>query len=443
MTGRITLSALQEMLADAAAMGAGRSDLMDKLEMRADSAKAFEAKAASCLAAATQAGEETDAAADPSPSTVDADVATAAAADTSGAVSAPLPVQPAKLTLAELESLVQEGQAIGIKLDSLTDLSRLLHTAQAWSQQAEHCLTGKEPHVGKHKRHHPRPSLEKVNSLMSELQCIAVLLPQAEALSKRQQEAHDWVDQAVRVLQQGNLGQHLSDVQAVVRQGAALGLEMPELTQLDALVRAIEWNSRVKQALRLPSHAVPGQQQSPASNHQSDADGLLHPTLQEGQGVLPERLEAEGSASMGRPEGGDRGSPSPAGPSAQASGSVQDGGAVPLPERLTLSEAEALAEQGRELPVEPAVLQHLVELMECGQRWEMQASVVGAAAMPVPNVSADCSCSELLVCGQAMRCLVDNMSQTVAFTLPGYQRSQRCIRYCRATCLPETHLSLQ
>lgn len=380
MTGRITLSALLEMLADAAAMGAGRSDLMDKLEMRADSAKAFEAKATPCLAAVaaatTQAGD-TAAAADPSPSMKgsDASTAAAAAADTGGAVSAPLLVQPAKLTLAELESLVQEGQAIGIKLDSLTDISRLLHTAQAWSQQAEHCLTGKEPHVGKHKRHQPRPSLQKVNSLMSELQYIAVLLPQAEALGRRQQKAHEWVDQAVRVLQQGNLGQHLSNVQAVVCQGAALGLEMPELTQLDALVRAIEWNSRVKQALRLPAHAVPGQQQLPASNQQPDANGL-HPVQQEGQGALCEAPEAVGSASMARPEG-DRGNPAPAGPSAQASGSgpVQDGGAVPLPERLTLQEAEALAEQGRELPVEPAVLQHLVELMECGQRWEMQASM--------------------------------------------------------------------
>ena len=142
-------------------MGAGRSDLMDKLEMRADSAKAFEAKAAPCLAAvaaaamgpaaaaATQAGDNT-AAEDTSTSVVDAAASTAAAAaaDTGGAVSAPLSVQPAKLTLAELESLVQEGQAIGIKLDSLTDLSRLLHSAQAWSQQVEHCLTGKEPHVG-------------------------------------------------------------------------------------------------------------------------------------------------------------------------------------------------------------------------------------------------------------------------------------------------------
>ena len=50
-----------------------------------------------------------------------------------------------------------------------------------------------------------------------------MLLPQAEPLGKRQQEAHNWVDQAVRVLQQGNLGQHLSDVQAVVRKGQRWG----------------------------------------------------------------------------------------------------------------------------------------------------------------------------------------------------------------------------
>ena len=398
MTGRITLSALLEMLADAAAMDTSKSDTMDKLQMRADNAKAFEAKAAPCLAAVEAAAaastaadmkagkteaDEFSTAADASAAILEEDVSTAAA-DTGEAVSAAPQAQPAKITLVELESLVQEGQAIGIKLDSLTDLTRLLHTAQAWSQQAEYCLTGKEPYVGKHKRHQPRPSLQKVNSLVSELQYVAVLLPQAEDLCKRQQEALGWVDQAAGVLQQDNLGQHLQDVQAVVRQGAAFGLEMPELSQLDALVRAIEWNSRVKQALRLsiaPSHAVLAQQHLPASAQLPEANGLHH-MQQEGQAAPLEVPKAEISASMGRPEE-DTGSSSPAGPSAQASGSgpVQNFGAIPMPERLTLSEAEALAEQGQELPVEPAVLHHLVELMECGQRWEMQASMHGYTYM--------------------------------------------------------------
>ena len=402
VTGRITLSALLEMLADAAAMGADESDIMDKLQMRAANAKAFEAKAAPCLAAveaaaaasaaadveaaapAAAAADTTGAggsatAADTSGAMVEAD-ASVVAADTGDAGSAALQAQPAKITLAELESLVQDGQAIGIKLDSLTDLTRLLHTAQAWSQQAEYCLTGKEPHVGRHRRHQPQPSLQKVNSLVSELQYIAVLLPQAEDLCKRQQEARNWAQKAACVLQQDNLGQYLPEVQAVVRQGAAFGLEMPELTQLDALVRAIEWNSRVKQTLRLPTappHAVLPQQHLPVSAQLPEANGL-HPMMQEGQRAPPEVPKAETSASMGRPKE-DRGSPSPAGPSAQDSGSspFENGGPDSMPERLTLAEAESLAEQGQELPVEPAVLQHLLELMECGQRWETQASMHG------------------------------------------------------------------
>ena len=392
MTGRINLSALLEMLADAAAMGAGKSDIMDKLQLRADNAKAFEAKAAPCLAAieattaastaadmeaaavpsAAAATDESAATAEAVESSTAADTAAAAPGDASSAAS-----QPAKISLAALESLVQEGQAIGIKLDSLTDLTRLLHAAHTWSQQAKYCLTGKEPHSGKHKRHPPRPSLQKVTSLVSELQYIAVLLPQAEDLCKRQQEALDWVDKAARVLQQGNLGQHLPDVQAVVQQGAAFGLEMPELTQLDALVRAIEWNSRVKQALQLPmapSHAVLAQQQSTAAE-QLPAAGGPHSMQQEGHRAPCDVPMAGTPSSMGR-AAGDRGSPHPAGPAAQATalGSSQNAGLIPKSERLTLSEAEALAEQGQELPVEPAVLQHLVDLMECGQRWEAEAS---------------------------------------------------------------------
>lgn len=377
---------------------------MDKLQLRAANAQAFEAKAAPCLAAVEAATAATDldspaaadteatagttqpvaspAAADMTAAVTDADASTApaAAADTGGAGStaSQLQPQPAKISLAELESLVQEGQGIGVKLDSLTDLTRLLHTAQAWSQQADYCLTGKEPHSGKHKRPHQRPSLQKVTTLVSEMQHIAVLLPQAEDLCTRQQQAFNWVNKAASILQQGNLGQHLPDVQAVVHQGAALGLEMPELTQLDALVRAIEWNSRVKHALRLqmaPSPAVPAQQQFSAAEQLADAGGLA-PMQQEGQGSAPEVSQADCLSSMAGTEG-DRGSPAPAGPSVQApaSGPAQVGGVVPWSERLTLSEAEALVEQGQELPVEPAVLQHLVELMECGQRWETQAGL--------------------------------------------------------------------
>ena len=402
MSGRITLSALLEMLADAAAMDAGKSDIMDKLQTRADNAKAFEARAAPCLAAVeaaaaactaaameaaaptaaadTKEAQESATAADASVTMVDTDGSTAAA-DSGAPGSAALQAQPAKITLAELESLVQDGQAIGIKLDSLTELTRLLHTARAWSQQAEYCLTGKEPHIGKHKRNQPQPSLQKVNSLVSELQYFAVLLPQAEDLCKRQQEACNWVEKAARVLQQDNLGRHLPDVQAVVHQGAAFALEMPELTQLDALVRAIEWNNQVKQALRLstaPPHAVLAQQQQQQVTAQPPEANKLQVMQQESQSALPEVLKAEASTVVGRPEG-DRGSPFPAGPSAQASGSgpYQNGKAISMPERLTLSEAEVLAEQGQNLPVDPAALQDLVELVEGGQRWEMQASMHG------------------------------------------------------------------
>lgn len=253
MTGRTTLSALLEMLADAAAMGAAKSDLMDKLQSRADAAKAFEAKAAPCLAtvgaAACAAIVGAEASTDLNRAAVTAGFDTEAAGptmegDTSSAQT--------RVSLAALESLVQEGQGIGIKLDSLTDLTRLLNTARAWSQQAEFCLTGKEPQTTKHKKQHQRPSLEKVITLVHELQSMAVVLPHAEELCSKQQQAEHWVGRARQVLEQGNLGQNLPDVQALVDQGIAFGLEMPELTQLTALVKAIEWNSRVRMALRLP-----------------------------------------------------------------------------------------------------------------------------------------------------------------------------------------------
>ena len=389
VTGRITLTALLEMLADAAAMGAGKSDIMDKLQLRAANAKAFEAKAAPCLAAieaaaaaAASTAADTEAAAPDeaadsavagatseavgSVASTDTAAATdpaSTAVDMRDAEAAAVQVEPAKVSLAELESLVQEGQAIGIKLDSLTDLSRLLNAAQAWSAQAEYCLTGKEPHITKHKRHIQRPSLEKVNGLVDELQHLPVVLPQAEDLCNRQQQALDWVNKATAVLHQGNLGQNLPDVQAIVGQGAAFGLEMPELTQLDALVRATEWNSRVKQALRLPAaspHTKPAQLQPATVTQQSEAMPI--DSMQQGPTGSPQR---------------DRGNPAPAGPPSEptVSSFAASPTVIPMAERLTLAEAEDLVEQGQELPVEPAVLQRLTELAESGQQWERQASM--------------------------------------------------------------------
>ena len=394
MTGRTTLSALLEMLAEAAAMG-GKSDLMDKLQSRADAAHAFEAKAAPCLAtveASTAAGASTHSA--------DADIDMSAgevhkepAASTSSVDTASGP--PQKVSLAELEALVQEGQGIGIKLDSLTDLTRLLNTARAWTQQAEYCLTGKEPQTAKNRKHHQRPSLGKATSLVDELQSLAVTLPHAEELCNKQQQALKWVDKARQVLEQGNLGQHLTDVQAVVGEGTALGLEMPELTQLDALVKAIQWNSQVRAALRLKpddtaqmatvasSHQV-GDAQHPATSRGSPAAVLAPldppatssitpapsssdlpyaPELQTGSGDNPTASQQAGADLVAQP-----------GNSGQLGGMVQAlfVGVIPLAERLSLAEVEELFEQGGELPVEASLLQRLQTLMETGQQWEAQ-----------------------------------------------------------------------
>lgn len=399
MTGRTTLSSLLEMLADAAAMGAGKSDLMDKLQSRADAAHAFEAKAAPCLAtveASTAATSTKSADLDVDMSAGEVDKEPAASTNAVDTSSRP----PKKVSLAELEALVQEGQGIGIKLDSLTDLTRLLNTARAWTQQAEFCLTGKEPQTAKNRKHYQRPSLEKATSLVDELQSMAVTLPHAEELCNKQQQALKWVDRARQVLEQGNLGQHLTDVQAVVGEGTALGLEMPELTQLDALVKTIQWNSEVRAALRLKpdgtaqvgtiasSHQV-GEAQHPGVSRGSPApagapldppatssitpatapssnDLSYGPELQTGSDNNATASQQAGADSVAQP-----------GNTGQLDGMVQamstgGSGVIPLAERLSLAEAEELFEQGGELPVEASLLQRLQTLMEAGQQWEAQ-----------------------------------------------------------------------
>lgn len=373
------------MLADAAAMGAGKSDLMDKLQLRADNARAFEAKAAPCLAtveasttAASTSAKDTAGAEATEVADADAGQSSASAHNTEAAAStASVSATPAvqhKVSLAELEALVQEGQGIGIKLDSLTDLTRLLNTARVWSQQAEFCLTGKEPQAAKNRKQHQRPSLERATNLVHELQSMAVLLPQAEELCSKQQQALKWVDKATHVLEQGNLGQHLADVQAVVNEGTAFGLEMPELTQLDALVKAIQWNSQVKAALKLQPHAqlqssLPKQQEDTVNDTQQAGEQAQGPGLQSQQEGQPNDLPSQGiDAQAARIQAVQQP------PAAAPAGPPADPSNTPVAERLTLTDAEALFEQGTELLVEEPLLQRLQELMESGQEWEAQVS---------------------------------------------------------------------
>ena len=369
VTGRTTLSFLLEMLAEAAAMGAGKSDLMDKLQLRADSARAFEAKAAPCLATVEASAEAVMVDAEPATSTtpVDASGASVDRVDTSAAAVSTSSVDtPAvgmvptgvttpssqKISLAELESLVQEGHSIGVKLDSPTDLTRLMNSARTWSQQAEYCLTGREPHPGKTKKHHPRPSLDKVTDLVSQLPTMAVTLPHAAELCERQHRALNWVDRARQVLEQGNLHQNLPEVQAIVEAGTALGLEMPELTHLDSLVKAIQWNTRVRTALSLHPEASRMSLQLPAGQEQlAPSEAQCCPV----QPVQPSLGDGLG------PAGGlvSQGSSAPV---------------VPYTDRLSLAEAEALCEQGGLLPVEERLLQRLQELMQAGQQWGTQVN---------------------------------------------------------------------
>jgi len=458
VTGRTTLSSLLEMLADAAAMGAGKSDLMDKLQSRADAAHAFEAKAAPCLATV----EASTAAASTQPADADIDMSAGEvdkepAASTSAVDTASAP--PKKVSLEELEALVQEGQGIGIKLDSLTDLTRLLNTACAWTQQAEFCLTGKEPQTAKNRKHHQRPSLGKATSLVDELQSMAVTLPHAEELCNKQQQALKWVDKARQVLEQGNLGQHLTDVQAVVGEGIAFGLEMPELTQLDALVKAIQWNSKVRAALRLKSddtapmatvassHHV-GDAQHPATSTGSPAvaeapldppatssifpataplsnDLPYAPELQTGSGDNPTASQQAGAGTVAQP-----------GNSYQLGGMLQalSVGVIPLAERLSLAEAEELFEQGGELPVEASLLQGLQTLMETGQQWEAQVRYLKAYQQ---HRSACCVCSIIVCCAylhsKFLASLLGNPSQHGMLCLLGTAAITPVALFCNRT----------
>ena len=416
VTGRISLSVLLETLEDANTMGVEDSHLKSRLQERADRAQTLEQQAAACLTA----------------------------------VQDKLP-DGATVALADLEALVQEGQTIGIKMDSLTELVGLVSKAKAWDQQAEYCLTG---HSAQHAKRGKvqTPTLATVTELLQQHASLAIAVPHAQALFEKQQQAISWVDTAVKALEHRNLQQHLPEVQAIVDTGLALNLQMPELTQLDSLVRAIQWNARVRKALGLPqsspakpAFAAPtGPAELPAQHGESNRDqpcvtsvGQLRSvkSQQPSAATAPtEQMNLPGSQQDTLPtaavpiatDTADPGSAGPAELSAQLHSSNLDpasgtehAAAIPgieqqpghltqfdmqpnhgneilhpgptqagvdnemlhqMPtaswqDQVTLAEAEQLAEEGQQLPVEETLLHQLHTLLQIGQHWQVQVSL--------------------------------------------------------------------
>lgn len=121
-----------------------------------------------------------------------------------------------RVPLADLEALVQEGQAVGIRMDSLAELAGRVGLAKAWDQQAAACLTRDQPQHAQHAKHRKQfqtPSLATVTELLQQHDSLAIALPHAADLLKKQQQGLDWVSKAEKALQQSDLQQHSADVQ--------------------------------------------------------------------------------------------------------------------------------------------------------------------------------------------------------------------------------------
>jgi hypothetical protein len=98
VSGKVTLSALIDMLEDAAELGAEEGAIAQHLADRLDTAKAFDARAIAFVTGAEAAIETGD--------------------------------NHGKPTMEEVDELIAEGRSINIKLDSLTQAESMLNAAR-------------------------------------------------------------------------------------------------------------------------------------------------------------------------------------------------------------------------------------------------------------------------------------------------------------------------
>lgn len=153
LTSKQSASALAEVLEDAVGVGTSDSELAAGLRRRLDSAREWEARAATLLDG------------------------------------------PNRPPLAELQSLVAEGGALGVRMERLAAATVAATAAAAWVSRAEHAArsdASPAEHV----------TLEEIEALLEEYGRLAAALPQASLLASKRDAARQWVERAQAALEQ-------------------------------------------------------------------------------------------------------------------------------------------------------------------------------------------------------------------------------------------------
>ena len=180
-------------------------------------------------------------------------------------------------TLAAVEDLLAELPSLGLRIPEADALqvSNLAHQGDPGVRRSQHCM------VCRSRCHHAVLPAHVTVDVKDDLQ-----LQQSKPLSDKimssvqakQHVARDWVVRCCQAQQQPITEARLPELQTLVEAGAAIGLQMPELDQLQAEVGAVHWTATVGRALAaLEAHQAGSRQPGNAGPSQAGQDPGARP----------------------------------------------------------------------------------------------------------------------------------------------------------------------
>ncbi|KXZ47406.1 hypothetical protein GPECTOR_35g844 [Gonium pectorale] len=301
VAAKTSLNALSEALGEAAAMGAEGGEVYEALKARVAAAQAWDRRVQALLAidaasltdadkapeagvevggppgaeagamseAAAQAGPQPEAAQEPeqrpvgppevvmegveaqrdgaaagggeaSPSSCRPSGADAAAAGGSAGSVAEVAAVPR--SMAELEELVAEGSRLGLRLERLPVVQRLLECAREWVEVAEHLIANADRGV--------RPCMEDLSTTLTEAAALgfayaALPRPLLVRLRRLLEGAALWRVRAAALLAEPPNEAAAAEAAALVEEYDELVLDFPEGGRLRCWLEALRWNKHV------------------------------------------------------------------------------------------------------------------------------------------------------------------------------------------------------
>lgn len=164
-------------------------------------------------------------------------------------------------SLKALHNLLSEGEKIPYHLPGLEDLSNYVHRCDKWVDEATNYITRKQQNRRKNEklwrksgsskaaqmeeRERELRKVDKIHALLAEADNLSFDCPQITALREKIEEIQKFQGDAQAILRNPHVSSS-QDVEDLVETGRNFSVDIPEIEQLEQVLRQLKWNDEAR-----------------------------------------------------------------------------------------------------------------------------------------------------------------------------------------------------